>query len=126
GQAATRVGPPGVAVARVTVTQPGGAPLATVLASTVTAGGYVAQVHRLTGLNLAVIGPGGRVEGTMQVQEDSLPASGHSGDRAHRESYLRVLRLVPGPMCSAGDLRRDGYLCLRRHLRGGRPRRAHR
>src|SRR3954452_9726604 len=90
GQAATRVGPPGVAVARVTVTQPGGAPLATVLASTVTAGGYVAQVHRRTGLNLAVIGPGGRVAGTMPVQADSLPASGHSGDVEISGSKMRA------------------------------------
>jgi diguanylate cyclase (GGDEF)-like protein len=80
GRSVTRVGPAGVAVARVTVTQPGGAPLAAVLASTTTARGYVAQVHRLTGLDVAVVGPGGRVAGTMPVQTDSLPASGQSGD----------------------------------------------
>ena len=90
GRSVTRVGPAGVAAARVTVTQPGGAPLAAVLASMTTAKGYVAQVHRLTGLDVAVVGPGGRVAGTMPVQADSLPASGHSGDAEISGSKVRA------------------------------------
>ncbi|MFL6146661.1 MAG: DUF5343 domain-containing protein, partial [Pseudonocardiaceae bacterium] len=115
GQAATRVGPPGVAVARVTVTQPGGAPLATILASTTTARGYVAQVHRLTGLDVAVVGPGGRVAGTMPVQAGSLPASGHSGDVEISGSKMRATTAqLPGAggfeVAMAGPVSSGGFL----------------
>ena len=90
GSNVTRVGTPGVAVARVTISGPGGSEFASVFASATSARGYVAKVHRLTGLDVAVIGPGGRAAGTLPFATSDLPESGTSDNISIRGETMRV------------------------------------
>ncbi len=90
GSNVTRVGPVGIAVARVAISNPGGSPVAAVFASATSARGYVAKVHRLTGLDVAVIGPHGRAAGTVPFATSDLPESGTSDNISIRGETMRV------------------------------------
>ncbi len=97
GASVTRVGPPGVAVGRVTISSPGGSEVASVLASTTSARGYVARVHGLTGLDVAVIGPRGRAAGTLPFAMSDLPESGTSDNVSVRGETMRATTVqLPG------------------------------
>ncbi len=54
--------------------------LGTLVVSTTTASEYLADVHRLTGRDAALLGEAGPISETVDVGDASLPASGHSGD----------------------------------------------
>jgi diguanylate cyclase (GGDEF)-like protein len=101
GKTVTRVGPPGIAVSRVALKRPGGGTAAAVYAAATDARVYVAKVHRLTGLDTAVIGPRGRIAGTAPFSGGSLPDNGKSGGLTVQGKTLRATTArLPG----AGDL----------------------
>lgn len=97
GDAVAHVGTVGVATARVELSEPGGVPAATLYVSTTGARSYVHEVRRLTGLNVAVVGPRGRAAGTFPLAGASLPATGTSGEvKVSGETMRATTARLPG------------------------------
>jgi diguanylate cyclase (GGDEF)-like protein len=68
------------------------------LVSTTTPSAYVAEVHRLTGRGVALLGTAGPIAATVKLGGASLPPSGHTGDVEIGGQSLRAgTTTLPGP-----------------------------
>jgi len=69
--------------------------------STTTPKAYVAEIHRLTGRGVALLGPDGPIASTLRIGGASLPASGHTADveiASHKVRAGTTTLPGPGPM----------------------------
>jgi diguanylate cyclase (GGDEF)-like protein len=72
--------------------------VASLTVSTTTPSAYVADVRRLTGRGVALLGPGGPIASTVSLAGVSVPAAGHTGDVELGGTKMRAgTTLLPGP-----------------------------
>jgi diguanylate cyclase (GGDEF)-like protein len=102
GRRLVALGPPGVlAPYRLDLRGPDGS-LGSLFVSTTTPSAYLAEVRHLTGRDAALLGSEGPISQTLDLDDASLPTTGHSGDVEVSGQTLRAgVTDLPG----AADLR---------------------
>ncbi len=82
---------------RLNLRGPNGA-VGSLIVSTTTASAYVAEVHRLTGRGVALLGTSGPIASTVQIAGANLPASGHTANVDVGGHSMRAgTTALPGP-----------------------------